>query len=239
MEVLMIYLIYALIATVSSIFGGLLPLYTKIRDLRTQYLIGFASGLLISTALFEMLPEALSKLGPGDFGAPLLAGFFSLYLVEKAVMIHACTERECDIHHAGWVGMIGLGLESLLDGIAIAIGYLASPVLGLFIGMAVVAHELPVGFSTTVIMRASGYSVRDSLLALLATSLPTLLGAMLSWAFPVKLFGAILAFTAGTFVYIGASDLLPEAHRRVDWAVVATVLSGAALIPLIEAVTGL
>lgn len=235
----MIYLIYALIATLSSIFGGLLPLYTKVRDIKNQYLIGFASGVLISTALFEMLPEALKGIEDMNFALPLSTGFFSLYLVEKVAMIHACKETECDIHHAGWVGMIGLGLESLLDGIAIAIGYLTSPVLGLLIAFAVVVHELPVGFSTSVIMRTSGYDVKQSLAALIGTSFLTVVGAAISWVFPAQLFGPILAFTAGTFIYIGASDLLPEAHRSVNWTVVGAVLAGATVIPLIGVVMGI
>ncbi len=229
----MIYLIYALIATLSSIFGGLIPLYTRAKNIKHQYLIGFASGVLISTALFEMLPEALSKLDPSVFALPVALGFFSLYLVEKAVMIHACTETECDIHHAGWVGMIGLGFESILDGIAIAAGYLVNPVLGLVIAFAVIVHEFPVGFSTSVIMRYSGYSVEQSLFALVLTSVPTVIGALIFPIFPTYLFGPVLAFTAGTFIYIGASDLLPEAHRTTNWTVVSVVLTGALTTPLL------
>lgn len=234
----MIYLIYAIIATIASIFGGLLPLYTKIRNIKTHYLIGFAAGVLISTAMFEMLPEALSVIGPSEFALPIALGFFSLYIVEKVAMIHACKEMGCEIHQVGWVGMIGLGLESLLDGIAIAIGYLSNPVLGLIIALAVIVHELPVGFSTSVIMRASGYSVNKSLLALIITSVLTVVGAVISPVFPSRLFGPILAFTAGTFLYIGASDMLPEAHQTIEWAVVAMVLAGALLIPGLAAVLG-
>jgi zinc transporter ZupT len=235
----MMYLVYAFIATLASILGGVLPLYTKIKEIRTQYLIGFAAGVLVSTALFEILPEALKVIEPAKLGLPLSLGFFSLYVVEKVAMIHACTETECDIHHAGWVGLIGLSLESLLDGIAIAIGYLTNPMLGLFIALAVIVHELPVGFSTSIIMRSSGYSVEKSLVALIVTSFLTVAGALISQIFPAHLFGQVLAFTAGTFIYIGASDLLPEAHRSVDWTVVFTVLVGAALIPLVELLFGM
>jgi zinc transporter ZupT len=235
----MIYLVYAFIATLASILGGVLPLYTKVKDIRTQYLIGFAAGILVSTALFEILPEALLVVEPAKLGLPLSLGFFSLYVVEKIAMIHACTETECDIHHAGWVGLIGLSLESLLDGIAIAIGYLTNPVLGFFIAAAVIIHELPVGFSTSIIMRSSGYSIEKSLLALVVTSFLTVAGALVSQMFPAQLFGPVLAFTAGTFLYIGASDLLPEAHRSVDWTVVFTVLVGATLIPLVGVLFGM
>ncbi len=235
----MIHILYALIATISSILGGLLPLYTKVKEAKTQYLVGFASGILISTAIFEILPEALREIEDMNFAPALFLGFFSLYVVEKVVMIHACTEMGCDIHEVGWVGLIGLGLESLLDGIAIAIGYLTNPMLGLFIAIAVIVHELPIGFSTSVIMRTSGYGVDRSLLALLVTSSLTLAGALISGIFPIEFFGQILAFTAGTFIYMGASHLLPETHQSVEWAVVVFVLSGALMIPFIEIVSGL
>lgn len=234
----MIFLIYAFIATISSILGGLLPLYTKVRDIKSQYLIGFAAGVLISTALFEILPEAIHELEPAKFGLPLSLGFFSLYVVEKVAMIHACTETECNIHNAGWVGLIGLGLESLLDGIAIAIGYMTNPVLGLLIAMAVIIHELPVGFSTSIIMRLAGYSTKKSFFVLVLTSFLTVVGALISPIFPTTLFGPILVFTAGTFIYIGASDLLPEAHKSVDWTVVFVVLIGASLIPVVGLLIG-
>jgi zinc transporter ZupT len=234
----MIFLLYAFIATISSILGGLLPLYTKVRDIKSQYLIGFAAGVLISTALFEILPKAIHELEPAKFGFPLALGFFSLYVVEKVAMIHACTETECNIHNAGWVGLIGLGLESLLDGIAIAIGYMTNPILGLLIAIAVIIHELPVGFSTSIIMRLAGYSIKKSFIALVLTSFLTVVGALISQIFPITLFGPILVFTAGTFIYIGASDLLPEAHKSVDWTVVFVVLIGASLIPFVELLIG-
>lgn len=235
---MLMYLAYALIASISSVVGGLLPIYTGIKHIRTNYLIGFAAGVLISTAVFEMLPEAVSQSNIG-FVNPLALGFFSLYLLEKSVMIHACKERECDLHTAGWVGMIGLGLESILDGIAIAVGYITEPALGLIIAFAVAVHELPVGFSTSVIMMRSGFNRRNTLTALLATSFLTVVGALIAGFFPQEYFGTVLAFTVGTFIYIGASDLLPHAHDRIDWIVVVSVISGAAIVPIFKALLGI
>jgi len=235
---MLIYLAYAFIASISSVVGGLLPIYTGIKHIRTNYLIGFAAGVLISTAIFEMLPEAVSQSNAG-FVNPLALGFFSLYLLEKTVMIHACKEAECDIHTAGWVGMIGLGLESILDGIAIAVGYITEPALGLIIAFAVAVHELPVGFSTSVIMMRSGFNRKNTLTALLATSFLTVVGALIAGFFPQEYFGTVLAFTVGTFIYIGASDLLPHAHDRVDWIVVVSVISGAAIVPVLKALLGI
>ncbi|MFA4935002.1 MAG: ZIP family metal transporter [Candidatus Methanoperedens sp.] len=232
------YLVYAFIASVSSIIGGLLPIYTRLKHIRTNYLIGFAAGVLLSTAIFEMLPEAVLQANI-EIVNPLALGFFSLYLLEKSVMIHACKETECDIHTKGWVGMIGLGLESILDGVAIAVGYITQPALGLIIAFAVAVHELPVGFSTSVIMMRSDFNRKNTLVALFVTSFLTVVGALIAGIFPREYFGLILAFTAGTFIYIGASDLLPHAHERVDWIVVVSVIAGAAIVPIIETLLGI
>ncbi|MCK4798252.1 MAG: ZIP family metal transporter, partial [Spirochaetes bacterium] len=72
------YLVYAFIASLSSVIGGLLPIYSRLKHIRTNYLVGFAAGVLISTAMFEMLPEALSASNT-SIVRPLALGFFSLY----------------------------------------------------------------------------------------------------------------------------------------------------------------
>lgn len=235
---MLIYLVYAFIASIFSIIGGMLPIYTRLKNIRTNYLIGFAAGVLISTALFEMLPEALAESNIDIFN-PLALGFFSFYLLEKGVMLHACKEPECDIHTMGWIGIIGLSFESVLDGIAIAVGYITQPALGLIIAFAVAVHELPVGFSTTIILKRSNYDRKTTLSALFVTSFLTVAGALIAGFFPIEYFGHILAFTAGTFMYMGASDLLPHAHERVDWVVVVSVVSGAAIVPIIELILGI
>lgn len=228
----MIYLVYSLISALATIFGGLLFFRRRMKRVQFRYLIGFASGLILSVAFFEMLPQIQNQ-----FSA-LALGFFSLYLIEKIIMIHACGEEECDAHkqNVGWVSIIGIAAESLVDGIAIAVGFVINPAVGLGIATAVIIHEIPRGFSTVVIMKASKLSMKKIFVALGIDSFATPLGSLLVFfnAFPTNLFAPLLAFAAGTFLYIGASDLLPEAHRVFNLKVVLSVLLGALLIPAAE-----
>jgi len=224
------YLIYAFLAAGATILGGLLPIYTRIRNVEIRYTLAFASGLMISVAFFDMLPEAEIAVNYIFLGV----GFFSLYVVEKLIIIHTCGEEECEVHSIGWVSIIGIAFESIIDGLAIAAGYNVEPVLGAVITLGVIAHEVPRGFSTTIIMRNSNYSMRNTFIALFIDAFFTPLGALLAFVFPIKRFAALLALTAGTFLYIGASDLLPEAHKKFNIKVVLAVLLGMVVVLLLK-----
>lgn len=216
------YLTYAILAGLATIVGGILPLYTKTR---MRYLIGFVAGVLIATAFFEMIPEVQEN------ALALGLGFFSLYVLEKVLMIHSCGEKECRVHRITLASVVGIGLDNFVDGAAIATGYLINPMLGLTIAIAVAIHELPQGFSTTVIMKKEKYKLPRIFLVLLVVAVLTPLGAFLSIYFPEWMFKNILAFAAGTFVYVGASDLLPEAHKKFNIRVILSVIIGASIIP--------
>ena len=135
----MYQLFYALIATLTTIVSGLLPLNPRIPMLSQRYVVAFASGVVIGTSLFEMFPK-------GDIAANWLIagfGFFSFYLLEMVITIHTCGQDECEPKSIGFGAILGISLDNLVDGAAIAVGYLIDPILGLFIALAVVAHEFP------------------------------------------------------------------------------------------------
>lgn len=227
-------LLLAFAAALATLLGGFLPLYTPVKKMATRYLLGFAAGVMLSVALLEMLPE-LAEEGGVNYLA-VAAGFFLLYLVEKLGVIHSCPEGECEVHTLPWTALIGIATESLLDGAAIAIGFAINPVLGGTIALAVIAHEFPRGFTTGVIMRLGGYRQALTLggLALDAFLAPLGAALVLLGVFPEQFSGVLLAFAAGTFLYVGAADLLPEAHRRFNIWVVASVMVGVLLIPVLE-----
>ncbi len=218
----------------------MLPLYTRVRNIRSRYLLGFAAGVMLSVAFLEILPEMVAE-GEGSF-IFLAVGFFALYVVEKLVLVHSCPEGECDTTTTiGWTALIGIAAESLLDGVAIGIGFRLAPAVGLTIALAVLIHEFPRGFATAVIMRTAGYNMRRVWGALSIDALFTPLGVVLVLLgfFPEGFFVPLLAFAAGTFIYVGASDLLPEAHRTFNKWVIASVLLGVALITALAPVTHL
>jgi zinc transporter ZupT len=222
---------YALLTAAATLVGGSLPLLTRLRHLEKRYTIAFAGGAMVSIALFDLIPQMQTH-----NAAALAAGFFSIYLIEKLVLIHVCGEAECEVHSITLPAVVGIATESLIDGIAIAVSYRVEPALGTLVAVAVFAHELPRGFATTVIMRGAGHVLPVTLLVLAVDASFTPLGVLVAEIFPSAWLEPLLGFTAGVFLYVGASDLIPEAHRRFNSKVVLATLAGAALIPAVSAV---
>lgn len=221
-------LFVSLITSVATFLGGLLPFTKTFKRIDIRYLIGFAAGAMISIALLDLLPESGVQ-----YPIAIAAGFFLVYIVEKLTLIHACGEHECEVHPTGWPALIGIATESLADGLAIAVGYSINPGLGIAIAFAVLVHEIPRGFSTTIIMKSAYKSNKATISALAIDAFFTPIGVLIAPLFPETWFPILLAFTAGTFLYVGASDLLPEAHKRFNIYVVLSVVLGALVIALI------
>jgi zinc transporter ZupT len=110
------------------------------------------------------------------------------------------------------------------------VGYLIDPYLGLTITLAVVLHEIPQGMSSALIMREAKWRRGGTMFALMLAGLLYPIGALLAGFIPADFQQKLLAFIAGDFIYLGAGDLLPEAHRKFNWKVVASVLCGMAFM---------
>jgi zinc transporter ZupT len=229
----MIPFLYALLTSAATFTGGALPMYTRLRLVEQRYMVAFAGGTMVAIALFDLIPEMRNH-----NAMALLTGFFIVYLLEKLVMLHSCGETECEAHTIGWSALIGIAAESLIDGVAIAVGFRAAPALGMLIALTVFVHEIPRGLTTTVIMQEAGYSRLKiwGVLAVDAAFAP--LGVLLAGFIPASGFEWLIGFTAGVFLYVGASDLLPDAHRRFNLRVVLSTLAGGGLIPLLGILLG-
>ncbi|MFQ5880842.1 MAG: ZIP family metal transporter [Candidatus Methylomirabilales bacterium] len=225
----MIYL-YAVVAGLSDLVAGWLALQGKIQKIESRYIIGFAAGVLLAVTFLDILPEVNMKAD-----APFLAlGFLSFYVLEKVMMIHACGESECETHRIGPVAVVGMALDNFIDGAGIAVGYLIDPLLGLAITAAVVLHEVPQGITSALIMQGAQWSKTSMVVTLGLAGLLYPLGALLAGFIPGPFLQKALAFIAGDFIYIGASDLLPEAHRKFNWKVILSVVSGMAFMGVLK-----
>jgi len=227
-------ILYAIIAGLSDIFGGWLGFRTKISKIMPRYIIGFAAGVLISLTLVEILPEINMQ----SHASVVAIGFFTFYIIEKVMMLHACGEDECKVHKVGGITVFGMALDNIVDGIGIAIGYMTDPALGLLITIGVVIHEIPQGITSSVIMKNAGYSMRRTYLVLAVAGVLYPIGALVSRFIPAGFNELVLAFVAGDFLYIGASDLLPEAHKKFNALVIFSVIFGVAFVLFLGGIFG-
>jgi len=231
---------YSLAAGVITLLGSYLVIKNESAVKRyTHYLLGFASGVMIATVFGHLLPES-SEMTGGNRGIFLwaLGGFGIFYLVENFIMFHPCHEDDdaCELHKMGLVSFMGLFIHSLLDGVAIAVGFEVSGGIGILTALSVILHEFPEGISISGILLHAGENIRKifwlSFLVALATPLGAIIFALwLPQFLDENTLAGLLALTAGTFLYVACADLLPEAHRkRTNRNVVAAFIAGVVLV---------
>lgn len=218
----------ALGASAATMLGGLAALQLS---QRLHLVLGFSAGAVIAVAFFDLLPEALN-LGAGTAHAVVTAaaaGFFLYLLFDRLVSLQA---RD----GTNWRAQIGAGsfsAHSLLDGFAIGIAFQAGHTVGFVVAAAVLVHDFSDGLNTVNVVVKNGGERKTALRWLVIDALAPLLGAGLSLAVspPRAILALLLAGFSGFFLYIGASDLLPESQRAFPrpWTTIATLLGAGTL----------
>lgn len=227
----------------STCTGGFFAIRT--RD-RLHLLLGFSSGAVLGVVFFDIFPELVNRARAGSLPISnlmvvLAAGFFSFFFLERLTRLHAAREhehREGEEEHGselGVVGAAGLSFHSFLDGLAIAVGFKGSQSLGILISVAVLTHDFSDGLNTVTVMLAHGNPLRRSVKWLLTDATTPMLGAIsgLILPLPSTVLPYILAFFAGFFLYIAASDLLPEAREHESPLVAVASVTGITLLFLV------
>jgi ZIP family zinc transporter len=214
----------------ATLLGGWLALRFASK---IHLILGFSAGAVIGVALFDLLPEAL-ELGEGTHApaavtAVVALGFLGYLVVDRAFLI-ATTDRT---GHRGHLGAGSLTVHSFLDGLAIGLGFQVSVAVGAVLAMAVLAHDFSDGINTVNLSLAGSATPRTARRWLIADAAAPTLGIAASRLIvvPHSALAMVIAAFAGFFLYIGASELLPDSHHRYPraWTTVATLL-GAALI---------
>jgi len=214
---------------------------------RTVYLISFAAGALIALSLLDVLPEAFELSEYGLHWA--LLSFLGFYALEKGVVLHAGHEEildcdpESDAHHRhsfGVISFLGVGFHSLLDGAIIGAGFADSSIAGIMTSIGVTLHEFPEELSILGILLHAGFERSQAIGYSVAVALATPLGAVTGHLFlrtiGPDVLGALLGIAAGSFLYIAASDLLPETQREASPYILPLVASGALAMLAVGAV---
>ena len=191
----------------------------RFRD-RLHLLLGFSSGAVLGVALFDIIPEIFAIDGGAQVMPFAALGFLAFFALERYTAMHRAREhahaKETHAQEFGIVVAAGLSVHSFLDGVAIGVGFQTSLQVGLLIALGVIAHDLSDGLNTVTVVLAHGNPLKRAAAWLIVDMAAPVLGAattlMVGLSHGLLLW--LLAFFAGSFLYIGASDLLPEAREH-------------------------
>jgi zinc and cadmium transporter len=219
--------LYTLLIAAAALASAAVPVLLPRLQARAHYFLSFAAGVMLGAAFFHMLPEAVAT--GGIEALPwALGGFVFLFSMERYVLIHWCKEDEsCEVHggdhhHAGTMGLaalLGLSVHTIVDGFAL--GAAVAGGVGTSAFLAILSHKVPNSFSLASILVYERYARRTvaAYMGIFVLTLPlgAILYFLLSGALSEVVFGArALAFSAGTFLHLAVSDLIPDLHRYKD-----------------------
>lgn len=219
MSTLIYILLFTLIGSVISLIGGVLLLIKQKLALKiSNYLSSFAAGTLLGVAFLDLIPESLELSDQFNIPFWILAGVLTLFVIERFIHHHH-SQHSGSEEKRTVVPLIIIGdtLHNFADGVAIAATFLISIPLGIVTTFAVAAHEIPQEIADFGLMLSRGVKRSKVIWLNVVSSLSAFLGAILTYIYHQSIEGLIpivLAVTAGFFIYIAASNLIPEIHSQ-------------------------
>lgn len=226
----------------ATFLGGLAAL--RFSD-KLRLILGFSAGTVIALAFFDLLPEALRLRSDPDHPETVLAiaaaGFFVYAILDRLFFMRGSDALSAAAARRGWAGAGSLSVHSFMDGLALGIGFQASTAIGIVVAVAILAHDCSDGMNTVSIVLKNGGSRNAALGWLIVDALAPFAGAAASLLVhpPEEQLALVLAAFAGFFLYIGASDLLPEGFEGSSkTSVAAAMLAGAATLYAVVRITG-
>ena len=233
-------IIISIATFIFTLLGGLFAL--KFKD-KLHLILGFSAGAVIAVAFFDLMPEAIS-LGSTAYSVPTITsivalGFFVYMILDRLVVMHGHThDEESGSNRRGKLGAGSLSIHSFLDGVAIGIAFQVSAAVGIIVAVAVLVHDFSDGINTVNLILKNKGGKKEAMRWLIVDAVAPVLGVIstLFFTLPETTLGLVLAMFAGFFLYIGASDLLPESHHNhpARWTTLMTVLGALVLFIAIK-----
>ncbi len=213
-------LAYVLIASISvsciAFIGGFILFLSREQVAKkTIYFVSFAAGTMLTAAFLDLLPEAIE----GGEGQPIflaaLLGVVGYFFLERFLLWYHHHDEMHGEKPTTTLILLGDAFHNFIDGIGIAAAFLTNPILGLTTTLAIATHEIPQEIGDMAVLVHNGMSRKKALWLNFCSGLTALIGALIGYYFLQSvqtLVPLFLAFTAGMFIYISCSDLIPEIH---------------------------
>jgi len=213
-SILLSTLLIALIA-----FVGVFVLFIKrkILDRWILLLVSLSAGTLLGGAFFHLLPESIEVMGETALFITLMS-FFLFYTVEKVFHWRHCHKIDCQQHSFAYMNLLGDSIHNFIDGLVIAAAFMTSPQIGIATVLAVALHEIPQEISDFGVLLHAGFKKEKALFVNFLVALTVTLGGLTGFFvfrfFDSSLVNYLLPVAAGGFIYISASDLVPEIRKE-------------------------
>ncbi len=222
----------------STFLGGLVGL--KFKD-KLHLILGFTAGVILGVIAFDLFPEIIEMVSSTGISpmVPMIAlvvGFLLFHIAEKSILIHHSHEEEYGPHTHPQVGKLqalALAGHSFLDGVAIGLGFQVSSGVGIMVAVAVIAHDFSDGLNTVSLLLRHKNTRKEAIQFLVLDALAPVLGGLSTYFFTLgeRSLLVYLGFFTGFLLYIGVSDILPEAHtHHSSWRTVLTTIVGVLFI---------
>lgn len=214
-------LLFTCLAAAWAVVGGFVAIKNR---KRLNLALGFTAGIILGLVAFDLLPEIFRICNSQQLDVKwpmtaLIVGFLSFHIIEKLILLHQGHEKSYGPHTHPYIGVAGAAAlcgHSFLDGASIGLAFQVSSAVGVAVAVAVIGHRFADGFNTTNVMLLHKHSTaRARKLLYVAAAMPILGGlSTLLFTLPESSLAIYLGFFAGFLLYIGASDILPQAHSK-------------------------
>jgi zinc and cadmium transporter len=219
-------LIYIIISTFAIAFIAFIGIFTlalkdKVLNKILLILVSLSAGALMGGALLHLLPEAIEEAEGTDFNVFLivLIGFVIFFLIEKVLHWRHCHKGKCDVHTFHYMNLIGDSIHNFIDGLIISASFIASIEIGLTTVIAIAAHEIPQEIGDFGVLIYGGLKKKKAIILNFTVALMIVLGGVIGYFVSSAIKQSViflLPFAAGGFIYIAATDLVPEIKKEID-----------------------
>lgn len=218
-----------LISLVSFIGIFTLALKDKVLNKILLFLVSLSAGALMAGAFLHLIPEAIEESiyeHEGHMEIPLepfifvIFGFILFFIIEKVLHWRHCHKGNCDIHTFHYMNLIGDSVHNFIDGLILAASFVTSVELGITTAFAIVAHEIPQEIGDFGVLIYGGFKKKKAIMLNFIVAATAIIGGIIGFIISRSIDGAtifLLPFAAGGFIYIAATDLIPEIKKELDY----------------------
>ena len=221
----MIELLYIIVVTFAIALIAFIGIFTlllkeKLLNKILLILVSLSAGALMGGAFLHLIPEAVEKSQGTDIFLFVLVGFILFFVIEKVLHWRHCHKGKCDVHTFTYMNLVGDTIHNFIDGLILAASFVTSVELGLTTTIAIAAHEIPQEIGDFGVLIYGGFKKKKAIILNFIVALTIVIGGLIGYFISKSVESAVtflLPFAAGGFIYIAATDLIPEIKKELDF----------------------